>query len=439
MTSMHDLFRHHYRLNESEKQSLWENCEFALDANVLLNVYRYDDETREAFFEILAALKDRIWIPHQSAKEFFENRISVIQEPVKQFEELSVTLDKLTEKINIAKYSKSTHLNVENIVDIIERAVADAKSSISSHKDRHRDLIRDDSYLTKLTSLISERIGQPYDENELNKILKIAQQRINNSTPPGYKDAGKGEPECYGDTIVWFQLISRAKETKRPIILITDDKKEDWWEIIKGERLGPRPELRAEMFAEAQVDFGTINSANFFEHSGKGLSINVKKASVENAKDVSAGIDSSLLSHWYTNFDVEPPDKSAIWIKSFEYAIINSLAKKGLFLQTSKYSFCDYEAIQNDASIFFSFKRIQEIRTMYNHIQMFAKHIYGLDQSKAEFRLYFVFDNEESGLQAIDSVYALANFKGSFFRVHIGFLTEFSGYQEIGFLYLGSP
>jgi hypothetical protein len=43
---MKKLFPGFYQPIEKEFQSLWKNCIFILDANVLLNLYRYPSEAK---------------------------------------------------------------------------------------------------------------------------------------------------------------------------------------------------------------------------------------------------------------------------------------------------------------------------------------------------------------------------------------------------------
>src|SRR5262245_11368382 len=67
----------------------------AVDTNVLLNLYRYNPQTRADLFATLRALQERLWIPHQVMVEFWRNRESVIAdhdgvaaESLKRLEEL---------------------------------------------------------------------------------------------------------------------------------------------------------------------------------------------------------------------------------------------------------------------------------------------------------------------------------------------------------------
>jgi hypothetical protein len=46
------LFPQFYRPSEAEMQRLWQTCFFAIDANVLLNIYGYSDDTREELLSL---------------------------------------------------------------------------------------------------------------------------------------------------------------------------------------------------------------------------------------------------------------------------------------------------------------------------------------------------------------------------------------------------
>jgi len=59
---------------------MWKESIFVFDSSVLLNIYRYTPETREDFFRLLEKLKKRIWIPHQVALEYLEQRENVISQ-----------------------------------------------------------------------------------------------------------------------------------------------------------------------------------------------------------------------------------------------------------------------------------------------------------------------------------------------------------------------
>ena len=82
--------------NDPERlQELWGVALIALDANVLLNLYRYSDSTRAALINVLELLKDRVWITNQVAKEYFSNRLKVIGDHAKLYDGSIAELEKL--------------------------------------------------------------------------------------------------------------------------------------------------------------------------------------------------------------------------------------------------------------------------------------------------------------------------------------------------------
>lgn len=43
--------------------------------------------------------------------------------------------------------------------------------------------------------------------------------------------------------LLWLQVIEYAKKEHKPIILVTGENKEDWWQKEKGKIVSARPEL----------------------------------------------------------------------------------------------------------------------------------------------------------------------------------------------------
>ena len=68
----------------------------------------------------------------------------------------------------------------------------------------------------------------------------------------------------YGDLILWFQIIDYAKEKKCPIIFVTNDVKEDWWQQEKDDKTKdtPRHELLYEFKDKTSQNFGSILQTN---------------------------------------------------------------------------------------------------------------------------------------------------------------------------------
>ena len=96
--------------------------------------------------------------------------------------------------------------------------------------------------LARITDLFDDKVGSPYASDRLANIYNDGEKRYQANIPPGFMDAkGKKDNSKYGDLVLWFQIMDKAKEKKSPVVFICDDAKEDWWWVFSGKTIGPRP------------------------------------------------------------------------------------------------------------------------------------------------------------------------------------------------------
>lgn len=287
--TMRERFRHHHRYLETELADIWKSCHFLLDTNVLLNIYRYADATRRDFFKALEAVKDRIWIPNQVAEEFYANRTDVIVKQKAQFDLAIGSITKVISSLNSGDFTKSWFLDRASIEATLQPAIKQAIQLLQAQKEAHPDLLRNDPFLEELAQLISRSIGDPPPKDSLDKLYAKAEERIKENRPPGTatEDLKKPIPEKYGDILIWMEAIVYARSRKVPIIFVTDEKKDDWWQEIRGQKLGPRLELRAEMYKEAGIDFYMCSSSHFLEKiSTQFVELDIQNKTIEEARHV---------------------------------------------------------------------------------------------------------------------------------------------------------
>jgi hypothetical protein len=232
---MKSKFPGYFKLTDKEINELWEKALFVFDANILLNLYRYSDETRNDFFKILEKIKDRIWIPHQSASEFFENRLNVISQQEKSYEEATNALKAIENEFKNSRQHPFITLKLLKKFSTLSREICE---QLNDSKEFHNKRINQDDVLDKIETLFNEKVGNEYEKNQLEEIYKEGEVRFLDKIPPGYKDNGKKDNSSkdtrkYGDLVVWKQILDKSKELKQGIILITDDRKEDWWVRLK--------------------------------------------------------------------------------------------------------------------------------------------------------------------------------------------------------------
>jgi hypothetical protein len=75
------------------------------------------------------------------------------------------------------------------------------------------------------------------------------------------------------------------------VVLITDDRKEDWVRREHGLILGPRPELCEEMSAAAGQPFLLMSTATFLRHAKEYLNVSVSPGTVDQARELPDALD----------------------------------------------------------------------------------------------------------------------------------------------------
>lgn len=274
---MRNTIKEFLDLSTDEKNTLWENCIFVFDTNVLLNLYRYTKKTREILLEALEKLNSRIWMPEHVAYEFMKNRPEVVFEVIDGY-------DKFGKKIESFLSTCREELRLENNTSEIDKLKKLLNEWLDEVRGRNLEVqsLSDDFILRRLLGLFDGRVGEPFEEKEMKQISQEGKERYEKEIPPGYKDAkkqmGKVENNIYGDLIVWKQILRYAKENKRDVIFVTSDQKEDWWLKVSGRTVGPRIELRKEFCDETDGQkFHMYTTAGFLEYYTKKSQITIDK------------------------------------------------------------------------------------------------------------------------------------------------------------------
>lgn len=264
---MKKTFKEYHRFTEAEYKDIFEKCLFILDTSTLLNLYGYSQNTLNIYIEVLTKLKQKnqLWIPHQVGYEFFENRIKVILNSEKSYDDILNILNTAKNEID-KKYKDHPFLNLKEIKNELEDGLKSVEGKIKEKKTAHPKWIEKDDILEKIQILFEDSVGGSYPKHRYEEICKEGGQRYGSKIPPGFQDDNKSEERKYGDLIVWFQIIDKAIETRRPIILISGDVKKDWWLEVAGNRIMPLPQLKKEMYEKAGVDFHIYTADNFLEH-----------------------------------------------------------------------------------------------------------------------------------------------------------------------------
>ncbi|MEZ6041344.1 MAG: PIN domain-containing protein [Planctomycetaceae bacterium] len=244
---MRTKFPGHFRPTDAEFEDLWQNATIVLDTSVLLNLYRISSTAANEFLDLLGAYRDRLWIPHHVAKEYLKNRTTVIGKECKKYLKLIGDLESMVDAI---EGEKSHPFVPEDLANRFKDIAEELKAALTGSEDDHRGLLSNDRIRDAIEGLFNGRVGEAWTEDRLQQVYTEGKERYENKVPPGFADLKeKPEPDRYGDLVIWLQVIEWSESQSKHVIMLTNDKKEDWFEEASGRTLGPLPQLRFE-FAE---------------------------------------------------------------------------------------------------------------------------------------------------------------------------------------------
>lgn len=311
-------FYGYYPPSTEQYERLWKEGLIVLDTNVLLNLYRLPTTARDELVSVLELLKERLWIPHQVSLEFQRRRLTVIASERKATEEaLTATsdlVDDIKKKVDALQIDKRG-LGIESQPLLAELAKANSQllEAIKTTHNAQLDISATDPVRERLDALLNNRVGDgPTNQEDLDKLVIEGEDRFKEKIPPGFADSDKDKnpneatfifdhlkyQRKFGDLILWRQLIQHVKSTGiKTVLLITADRKEDWWWREQGKTIGPHPELIREIRREGAVDlFWMYSSVQFVEHANKYSTASVSKESVAEIKQVTLSSSASSVN-----------------------------------------------------------------------------------------------------------------------------------------------
>jgi hypothetical protein len=176
-----------------------------------------------------------------------------------------------------------------NLLKEVNRAFLDLRKQVKRTGEEHPDLVTgEDQIIKRLVEILDGKVGERPSPDARKEAEKWATTRIDQMVPPGFADKKKEGDRKLGDALIWKEVLDEARQTQRPIIFITDDVKEDWWQRIMGKTIGPLPELKQELFDIAGKPFHMYQVEQFMKYAGEFSGRQVPSASLTEAAEVSA-------------------------------------------------------------------------------------------------------------------------------------------------------
>ncbi|MFJ7681646.1 PIN-like domain-containing protein [Peribacillus butanolivorans] len=326
---MKKLFPGFYSPTEPELEHIKDECTFIFDTNVLLNLFRYPDKPREMLLKIFKGISNNIWIPYQVGMEYHYNVIDEIVSQNKAYDNLIKSLNDKYEKMkeDFEKYAqRHTNLQMdEDLLDEVKGSLNKLISDLQDQKSQHPNLF---NLQNELSSIIGDKVGKPYTEDELKTLYELCDKRYEMKIPPGFKDVNKGDEKRvhnsivytnkYGDFILWRQVLDYFSEENKnkSVIFITDDTKSDWFKSFKGIKK-PHPELLQEFRKECEESTLYIyTTKEFLKYASNLTGLELEQEEID---EVVRGIDDYKKKK--DSFEYEEESGSVFSEENFSIAI----------------------------------------------------------------------------------------------------------------------
>lgn len=308
---MRNKLKEYIPLSEKERKEIWKKGMFVLDANVLLNMCRYSKLSSDELIAIIKKHKDNLWLPYQVGIEFFNNRLSVIETIRNGFNTLLKNVGNieniLIDGLQFKNFKNETAHNIEELRKDFKNFSKREETKIKKWQKEFENNDKD-AILEEILSLYEGKVGDDYDEAKLKALYEEGERRRKESVPPGYADwddkIKRGIRHACGDFIWWKQAIDYAKDNKCDLIIVTDDKKEDWWYKVSGQIISPRVELIREFDKETSGRRFLLYQTHQFMEMAKELDgAEVSDSSIKEVKETGTLDYLQLFNSTNQNFE----------------------------------------------------------------------------------------------------------------------------------------
>lgn len=313
-------------------EKIWDECFFVLDANVLLNLYRYSDATSSELLGVFRGLADRLWVPHQVVYEYLSNRLPVIGDQSKVYDDSIKKVDAL--KRSLESHNQHPFVASDILLESVgmfDKLVAELEKNKKNYEKR----INNDELKDQLEDLLEGKVGSGFSRERLDKIIVDGKVRYEQKIPPGYCDIKKGGDSVvfseicrpYGDYIVWLQILEQAKVLGKPVVFVTGDTKDDWWTSFQGRTLGPHPQLVQEFLEFVGKGFYIYTPDRFLEKASEHLKQVASLQAVKEIREVREVVDTLFFDE---NLVLNSSNSNQSFVQSYEGLSDSYLYKRKL-------------------------------------------------------------------------------------------------------------
>ena len=305
---MREVFGEWYPTDDDdEHRDFVTTARIALDANVLLDLYRISEDSREKILSQLErdAIRPRLFLPYQAGLEYHRNRLTVADEHADQYRKATSLVNgvmkngansTLLRDLGDAVNNVQDREVVERLLDVVNKAFREAAASVGRAIDEERTqnilyskrIHTEDPIRDRIEKLFADagQIGQRRTSTERREWEDQARARLAAAMPPGTGVDESKRDGGIGDPLIWMEMMDLARAVGQDVLFVSNDMKADWRQIgADNDDLGPLPDLRREFADETGQRYHHVSSATFLEGLNKYLAADVDDEVIDEVKN----------------------------------------------------------------------------------------------------------------------------------------------------------
>ncbi|MBY7110687.1 DUF4935 domain-containing protein [Bacillus sp. 17RED48] len=293
-------------------QKVWgKDPIIVIDTNIFLNLYKCSSDTTEDILKVMNSIPvDQFWIPAQTLEEFDKNKKNVKNGQYNKYKDVPAkvesTMTKARNEIakSFAQYTKfkfphvtTLEVKINKMISLICDEAKKYEEDIKEEIKQNKKMLSTDKIQLFIDTIKKHgNVGDPFNISTLLSLYAEGEQRYKYKIPPGYEDLQKDEKDetkrqKFGDLILWKQILKKASSITNPVILVTQELKEDWWILDKNKLpLKPRKELTLEFSEHSDERFVLMSRNNFIEYVSK-----INQIMIDNKTQIEMNADTIIL------------------------------------------------------------------------------------------------------------------------------------------------
>lgn len=252
-----------YTYTPQELRDLISKSTIVFGASVLLDLLKIS--YGKDFLDIISKEipKERLWLPYDTAWLYHERIATVIDEQIKNVDSAASALNRLKDSFS----DNGQHPYIRDILKVdFDNMMNRLKDALEKDRNFLLSHLNNSDLRKRIDELFRDRIGDPYEQNQLEQLYIESEERHNQLRHPYiYFSSSKNIRIRHHRLIVWKQIERYAKEQEKPVVMVLNRITPNWFFIYNDAMVRPHQNLINEFIENTGQNIYIITAHELIE------------------------------------------------------------------------------------------------------------------------------------------------------------------------------